>query len=241
MPEDSPTPAREEAKRALIILAHPDDPEFGAGGTIARWTDEGVVVGYVIVTDGSKGSADPEMTPFRLVAIREEEQRAAAARLGVTEITFLGFIDGEITPDLHLRHAITREIRAFRPDIVVTHDPASLYWDNFINHPDHRAVGQATLDAIYPTARDRLNAPHLLEQGLHPHIVRQIYLTGPYQPDTYSDISATIDRKLAALREHKSQIADMDAMEKRLRDRYAGFAEGRGMAYAEIFKKIEFL
>lgn len=239
MPE--PNSLSAAPKRVLAILAHPDDPEFGAGGTIARWTGEGSVVGYVIVTDGSKGSPDPEMTPERLVAIREDEQRAAAARLGVSEVKFLGFVDGEIAPDLHLRHAITREIRSFRPDLVITHDPASYYWDNFINHPDHRAVGQATLEAIYPTARDRLNAAHLLEDGLDPHVVREIYLTGPHQPDTYSDISATLDRKLAALREHASQIADFEAMEQRLRTRHAGFAEGRGMDYAEIFKRIEFL
>jgi len=228
-------------KRALVIVAHPDDPEFAAGGTIARWTGEGHVVWYVIATDGSKGSSDPAMTPDRLAALRQVEQRAAATALGVTAVTFLGFVDGEIAPDLDLRHAITREIRRFRPDIVVTHDPASLYWDNFINHPDHRAVGQATLDAIYPTARDRLNAAHLLAEGLEPHVVREVYLTGPHRPDTYSDISATLDRKLAALRAHKSQIGDFEAMEKRLRDRHAGFAEGREMTYAEVFKRIEFL
>lgn len=236
-----PTPAPPARPRALVILAHPDDPEFGAGGTVARWSDEGIEVHYIIVTDGSKGSGDPTMTPSRLAAIRVEEQRAAAAVLGVGEVVFLGFRDGEIAPDLTLRHAITREIRRWQPDIVVTHDPASLYWDNAINHPDHRAVGQATLDAIYPTARDRLNAPQLLVEGLEPHAVREIYLTGPHAADTWIDIGGTIDRKLAALRAHASQIKDFDALETRLRERYAGLAEGRGMQYAEAFKRIVFL
>jgi len=238
MSESNPSAA---AKRVLVVLAHPDDPEFGAGGTIARWTDEGLTVHYVIVTDGSKGSGEPDMTPRRLATIRVDEQRAAAAVLGVSEVVFLGLPDGEIAPDLALRHAITRQIRRWQPDIVVTHDPASLYWDNFINHPDHRAVGQATLDAIYPTARDRLNAAHLLVEGLEPHVVREIYLTGSRNPDAWIDISPTFDRKLSALRQHVTQIKDFEALEARLRERHAGMAEGHGMALAEAFKKIVFL
>jgi len=227
--------------RVLVIAAHPDDPEFAAGGTVARWTDEGREVIYLIVTDGSKGSGDRAMDPAQLVAMRQAEQRAAARHLGVEQVEFLGFPDGEIAPDLALRHAIAREIRRWRPDVVITHDPASFYWDNYINHPDHRATGQAALDAVFPTARDHLNAPQLLAEGFEPHIVREVYLTGAREPDTWVDIGPTFERKLAALREHASQIADMDGLAVRLRQRSGDAAEGHGMSLAEAFKRIEFL
>ncbi|MFN2250776.1 MAG: PIG-L deacetylase family protein [Anaerolineae bacterium] len=225
--------------RALIVMAHPDDPEFTAGGTIAAWTSAGTEVAYVIVTDGSKGTSDRTMSVERLVPLREREQRAAGRTLGVDDITFLKLGDGEISPDLELRHAITREIRKHRPDVVVTHDPALLYWDHYINHPDHRAVGQATLDAVFPTARDWLNAPYLLQQeGLEPHHVREVYLAGAKDPDTWIDIAATIETKIDALREHESQIKDMGALPGRIHDRAAGMADGHGMALAEAFKRI---
>ncbi len=225
-------------ERVLVVVAHPDDAEFAAGGTLARWTTEGRQVDLVVVTDGSRGSADPQMTPSRLTALRLEEQRAAAAVLGLASVDFLGWPDGEVLPDLRLRHAITREIRLKRPDLVLTHDPATLYWDHHINHPDHRAVGQATLDAVFPTARDRLNAPQLLADGLAPHVVRTVYLSGALLPDTWEDITTSFTRKLEALRRHRSQIPDMEALERRLLERHGGLAEGHGMALAEVFKVI---
>jgi len=226
-------------RRALVVMAHPDDPEFAAGGTIAGWTAAGIQTTYVIVTDGSKGTPDRSMTPQRLVEVRQREQRAAAAHLGVRQIVFLGLPDGEVVPDLALRHAVAREIRRHKPDVVVTHDPASLYWDTYINHPDHRAVGQAALDAVFPTARDWLNAPYLLlDEGLEPHHVREVYLAGSRTPDAWVDIGPAFQRKLAALREHASQIRDMDGLERRLRDRAAATADGRGMELAEAFKHI---
>lgn len=243
-PMDQPTETAElmtpsSAKRVLVIMAHPDDPEFGAGGTLARWIEEeGCAVTYVVVTDGSKGSSDRDMTPARLAALRQAEQRAAARLLGVGQVEFLGFPDGEIAPDLVLRHAIARAIRRWQPDVVITHDPATLYWDNYINHPDHRAVGQATLDAVFPTARDHLNARHLLDEGLEPHIVREVYLAGSRQPDCWVDIAPTFERKLAALREHVTQIRDPDGLAERLRQRSAAAAEGHPMTLAEAFKKI---
>jgi LmbE family N-acetylglucosaminyl deacetylase len=220
-------------------MAHPDDPEFGAGGTIAGWTRDGAAVAYVIVTDGSKGSADPAMTGPALIELRQAEQRAAAGALGVEGVTFLGFTDGEIEPDLALRHALAREIRRFRPDRIVTHDPATLYSGSHINHPDHRAVGQATLDAVYPTARDHLNAPQLLAEGLQPHKVSEIYLTGSLAPDTWVDIEATLDDKLNALAAHRTQLADPAATAERVRARAAILAAGQGFRYAEAFKRIE--
>jgi LmbE family N-acetylglucosaminyl deacetylase len=231
-----------DTRRVLVVMAHPDDPEFTSAGTIAAWTDAGADVRYLIVTDGSKGTGDPSMTPGRLGAMREAEQRAAAERLGVRQVVFLGLRDGEIAPDLGLRHAIAREIRRHKPDVVVTHDPATFYTDTYINHPDHRATGQATLDAVFPTARDPLNAPHLLrDEGLAPHVVREVYLTGSRTPDTWFDIAPTFERKLAALREHVSQIRDPAALETRVRDRAAALARGHGMDLAEAFKKIVLL
>lgn len=229
-----------DIERALVISAHPDDPEFGAGGTVAAWSDAGVEVTYVIVTDGSKGSDDRAHTPESLSELREREQRAAADVLGVKEVRFLGLPDGEVQPDLSLRHMLTREIRRARPDVVVTHDPATFYFDHYINHPDHRAVGQAALDAVFPTARDFLNAPHLLEEGLEPHIVGEVYLTLSLAPDHFVDIEGTIERKLKALAEHASQIRDMAGLAERMRERHRTLAEGHGMAFAEAFKRISF-
>jgi LmbE family N-acetylglucosaminyl deacetylase len=220
-------------------MAHPDDPEFTAGGTIASWTAAGVSVQYAIVTDGAKGSADRAMTPERLREVRQHEQRAAAARLGVHDVAFLGFPDGEIAPDLSLRRAIAREIRRSKPEVVVAQDPSSLYWDTFINHPDHRAAGQAALDAVFPTARDWMSAPDLLlVEGLEPHKVDQVWLTGSRAPDVWVDIAPTFERKLSALREHRSQIHDPDGLEARVRARAAAAAEGHGMELAEAFKRI---
>jgi len=229
-----------QPERVLVVVAHPDDPEFSAGGTVALWAARGAAVAYVIATDGSKGSGDRAMSPERLAALRREEQRRAADVLGVGDLTYLGFPDGELSPDLAVRYAIAREIRRFRPDTVITYDPARLYWDNYVNHPDHRAVGEAAMYATFPTARDHLSAPHLLAEGLEPHKVHQVLLTGAVQPDIWIDIGPTIDRKIEALRQHASQIRDIEALGERIRQRAADLADGHGMEYAEAFKRIVF-
>ena len=226
-------------ERALVMMAHPDDAEFAAGGTVAKWTADGAEVIYVIVTDGSKGSSDPSMTSDKLVQIRKAEQRDAASVLGVTEVDFLDEPDGYVVPDLDLRHRLTRVIRHYRPDTVITHDPGSLYWDEYINHPDHRAVGQATLDAIFPTARDRLNVPDLLSEGLEPHIVRTVLLAHTKNADVWVDVGDTLDQKIEALRRHVSQFEDFDKIVERIREFLSEAAKERGMRYAEAFKKIE--
>lgn len=232
------TPPPTAIDRALVVVAHPDDPEFPAGGTIATLTDAGTAVTYVIVTDGSKGTGDRSMTAAALVEQRAHEQRAAAKTLGVADVVFLGLPDGEVVPDLALRHALTREIRRHRPDVVITHDPSTYYTDSYVNHPDHRAVGQATLEAIFPTARDFLNAPHLLAEGLEVHKVREVWLTLNPNPDHIVDITATFDRKIAALHAHRSQFADPDALAQRIRERAALVGAARGLALAEGFKRI---
>lgn len=247
MPDAVPTdaaptdavPTAPAVHRLLVVVAHPDDPDFPAGGTIAALAGRGTHVTYVIVTDGSKGTGDRTLSGPRLAAMRVDEQWAAARALGVADVVFLGIPDGEVVPDLALRHAITRQIRLHRPDVVITHDPATFYTDTYVNHPDHRAVGQATLEAIFPTARDFLNAPHLLaEEGLDVHKVREAWLTLSLRPDHFVDIAATIDRKIAALHEHRSQFTDPDGLAMRIRERAALVGEANGMALAEGFKRI---
>jgi LmbE family N-acetylglucosaminyl deacetylase len=228
-----------EIKRALIVMAHPDDPEFGAGGTSAKWSRDGVEIGYVIVTDGCKGSDDPEMTWEKLIPIRQQEQRAAAGALGVRQVTFLTHRDGELTNSLEVRRDICREVRRFKPDVVFTHDPTTRYgFPGFINHNDHRATGDATLDAIFPAAGNRLYFPELAALGFEPHQVRMVLLTGNPNPDYFVDITETFETKIESLRQHKSQIKDVDGLAKRMGERHAKIGEAHNMKYAEAFKSL---
>ena len=228
----------EEIGRVMIITAHPDDAEFTAAGTVAKWTREGVAVIYVICTDGSRGSNDPEVKPEHLVAIRKAEQEAAARILGVEEIVYLDYEDGTLEPSLALRRDLTRQIRRYRPDIVVCPDPTVRYSDGYLNHPDHRAAGDAALDAVFPSARTRYIFPELLAEGLEPHKVREVYIRGAPSPNLWVDISDTIELKIAALRKHVSQVSSSEGWEERVRARAQQAAEGQDMAYAESFKRI---
>lgn len=206
--------------RVLVVLAHPDDPEFFCGATIAKWTREGKQVRYCLLTCGTKGSDDPSMTTEQLCAIRHEEQANAARELGVTDLVWLDFVDGEVVPSLEARVKVAREIRRFKPDIVVTSDPLVLYSRfGWINHPDHRAAGQITLDAIFPGAGNRMYYPELLAEGLEPHEIKQIFIAVPAEPNCVVDVSDTFDLKIKALRRHVSQVKDPDGLEKRLRER----------------------
>jgi LmbE family N-acetylglucosaminyl deacetylase len=224
--------------RVLVILAHPDDPDFFCGGTLARWVQEGYEVAYVLATSGERGSNDPQMSPERLALIRQEEQRAAARELGVREVTFLGYPDGSLVPSLDLRRDLTRQIRRHRPDIVVTCDPTLRYRPRSLNHPDHRAIGDAALDAVFPDSRNPLQFPELLTEGLQPHHVREVYIAGAAEPDTEVDITATFDRKLAALRCHRSQISDFEALEARLREWHRADGSDGAVRYVERFRRV---
>ncbi len=209
------------AKRVLGVFAHPDDPEFFAGATFAKWVLDGADITFVIATSGDKGSADPNMTPDRLAQIREQEEREAAAVLGVRQVVFLRYRDGELFPTLELRRDITRLIRMKKPDIVVTLDP-TVFWygTRGINHPDHRAIGAATLEAVFPTARDRLNFIELeRDEGLLPHKALTVYIAGAAQPTLTVDVSDAIETQIRSLYAHKSQISDMDKMAARIRER----------------------
>lgn len=208
-------------KRVLGVFAHPDDPEFFAGATFAKWALDGADITFVIATSGDKGSADPDMTHDRLAHIREQEEREAAAVLGVRQVVFLRYRDGELFPTLELRRDITRLIRMKKPDIVVTLDP-TVFWygTRGINHPDHRAIGAAALEAVFPTARDRLNFIELeRDEGLMPHKALTVYIAGAAQPTLTVDVSNVIETQIRSLRAHKSQISDMDKMAARIRER----------------------
>lgn len=227
--------------RVMAIFAHPDDPEFFAGGALARWAEAGKALIYVLATSGDKGSDDPEMTHARLIQTREAEQRAAAACMGSDTVIFLRYPDGELQHTLALRRDLTRLIRQQKPDIVVTNDPATYYnmRTGTINHPDHRAIGEAALAAVYPSARDRHTFVELWrDEGLEPHKVRRVYLAGTMNPNVKVNISAVLDRKIAAIREHRSQVKEPEALVNRLRDgRDVDFDEAESI-YTESYRVL---
>lgn len=226
-------------ERVLVIFSHPDDAEFSAGATIAALTASGVRVDYVVTTDGSKGTEDPAVTPEMLAATRIAEQRAAADVLGVGEIVHLGYSDGYLTPSLELRRDIVRQIRRFRPDLVIAQNPQRRLDGNpFIAHPDHLATGEATMSAVYPAARDRLNFPELVEEGLEPWKVRQVLVAGVERPNLWVDVSGVVDTALRALRAHASQMPDWERTEQRIRDRWAEAGEPVGLGAAQSFLSI---
>jgi LmbE family N-acetylglucosaminyl deacetylase len=222
----------------MVITAHPDDAEFTVAGTVARWAREGKAVIYVICTDGSRGSNDPKVKPERMVAVRRAEQEAAARVLGVEEVVYLGYEDGTLEPSLALRRELTRVIRRYRPDIVVCPDPTFRYSDGYLNHPDHRAAGDAALDAVFPSARTRYIFPELLDEGLEPHKVREVLIRGALSPNFWVDISDTIELKIAALKKHESQVRHIQDLEEWIRGRARQEAMGQDMTYAESFKRI---
>jgi LmbE family N-acetylglucosaminyl deacetylase len=221
----------------LVIMAHPDYPEFASGATIARLTKEGKKVVYVICTAGDKGSADRTMTPARLVEIRITEQRAAARVLGVEEVIFLGHPDQALEADAQLRKELVKLIRQYRPDLVITHSPYQHYiwW-----HRDHRMCGEAAMDAVFPLARDHMAYPDLLAQGLEPHKVNEVWLAGAEDANYKSDISTTFPLKIEAVKCHQSQIgADFIERIDRLKTRACTAAEGEEFFMAEGFRRVE--
>ncbi|MBI4089550.1 MAG: PIG-L family deacetylase [Candidatus Levybacteria bacterium] len=233
-------------KILLAVGAHPDDMEFGASGTVAKWTKEGATAYYVICTDGSRGSEDPKMTHEKLVKIRREEQEVAARVLGVKKVFFLNHTDTQLVADLVLKEEIAKIIRTVKPDIVITMDPTFYYTsklDNadsgFVNHTDHRAAALATMDACFPLARDRLTFPHLEKQGLKPHKVTELWLTSFEKEDYLVDISDTFKTKIKALSLHKSQFIDFPAIEKRMTKRARRLGKKKGYKFAENFIRIK--
>jgi LmbE family N-acetylglucosaminyl deacetylase len=223
-------------ERVMVITAHPDDSEFGAGGTVARFTKEGREVVYCIVTNGNKGSSDRTMTPERLAIIRAEEQRQAARVLGVERVIFLGYPDGEVEDTRDLRRDVSREIRRVRPDLVVCQNPNRTY-NLGASHRDHRTVGGVVIDCVYPLARDHLAFPELMPE-FEPHKVREVYVMQWNEPHVVNDITDVMDLKIKALACHVSQFADFSAVEKRVRERNKELGTPKGYAFAETFDRI---
>jgi LmbE family N-acetylglucosaminyl deacetylase len=220
----------------LVVTPHPDDAENGAGGTIARWTQQGRQVVLVVCTNGDKGTSDRNVKPADLAVLRAEEQRQAAATLGITEVIFLGFPDQGLEDCNEFREKLVRHIRRLRPETIVTIDP----YRRYIRHRDHAICGRVTLDAVFPYARDHLSYPEHLHEGLEPHKVREIYLWGAEEPDAFLDISDTFTRKMDALYCHASQMhRPREQREAGARERYAELGKKIGVALAEPFKRIE--
>ncbi len=232
----------EDISRVLVIAAHPDDVDFGSAGTVAQWSDAGLAVSYCIVTNGEAGGSDRSVSRPDMAGLRQAEQTAAAKQVGVSDLHFLGYPDGRVEPSLALRRDIARTIRLLRPHRVVAPSPERNYARLGVSHPDHRAVGSAALDAVYPDARNPFAFPELLaEEKLEPWAVREVWIAGTATPDHYVDITATFGRKIAALRSHASQVSDPDALEQRLRGWLSGTAAAGGLPagrLAEAFQVI---
>ncbi len=221
----------------LVIAAHPDDAEFGAAGTVAKWVREGRRAAYLVCTSGEKGTTDLSLTPEQLIEIREEEQRAAARLLGVEEVRFLRRPDQGLEDTAEFRKLIVRMIRTFRPQIVMTSDP----YRRYIWHRDHRIIGQVVLDAVFPYARDHLAYPDLIAEGLPPHKVRELYFWAAEEINHRSDITQTFDLKIAALHCHQSQMREFTRGDPAewLRQRCREMAAGESFGLAEGFHRVE--
>ena len=218
-----------EVQRALCVMAHPDDVDFGSAGTVAAWVKQGIEVSYCLVTDGDAGGFDPSVPRADIAGIRRAEQTAAANEIGVTDLTFLGYPDGRLEPTLELRRDISRVIRQKRPDRVICQSPERNYQRIFASHPDHLAAGEATLCAVYPDARNPFTFTELLDEGWEPWTVREVWMGAFSNPNRYVDITDTVELKLAALRRHESQLPDADATMERVRQWVTATAKAAGL------------
>jgi LmbE family N-acetylglucosaminyl deacetylase len=233
-------------KIILAVGAHPDDMEFGASGTIAKWVEEGATAYYLICTDGSRGSSDPQMTHDRLAKIRKQEQIDACRILGVKKAFFLNHTDTQLVADITLKEEIVRIIRRLRPNIVITMDPTFYFttnligWDRgFVNHTDHRATSLATMDACFPLSRDRLTFQEHEKEGLRPHKVEELLFVSVQKKDFIVDITKTFDKKIKALSLHKSQFDNFKEIEERVTKRAKMWGKVKGYKFAENFIRIK--
>ena len=228
-------------ERILLVAAHPDDVDFGAAGSVAAWTSQGIEVSYCIVTDGDAGGFDEAVSRADMARIRREEQTAAAGQVGVTDIHWLGHPDGRVTASLELRRDISRVIRRVRPQRVLSQSPQRNWQRIFASHPDHLATGEATLCAVYPDARNPFAHPELLAEGFEPHTVAEVWLMGYPEPDVAVDITDTFARKVAALSCHASQVGHREDLETMLREWASALAKANGLPegrLAEVYRVI---
>jgi LmbE family N-acetylglucosaminyl deacetylase len=231
-----------EVARVLSITAHPDDVDFGAAGTIARWTEAGIEVVYCVVTDGDAGGFDEDFPRAEMPALRRAEQVAAAKCVGVHDVRFLGYPDGRVEATLQLRRDLARVIRQVRPDRVMCPSPERNYARAGISHPDHRAVGSAALDAVYPDARNPFAFPELREdEALAAWTVREVWIAGGQAPNHYVDVTETFPRKVAALRAHESQTGHRDDLSELLRTRLARTAQQAGLPEGRLAEGFQVL
>lgn len=241
-PVPYPDPSTTTPESVLLIQAHPDDAEFSCAGTIAKWAAAGAEIHYCSITSGDKGSADAQMTGVSLANMREGEQRRACEILGVKSVTFLGYQDAMLVSDLNLRRELVRVMRTIRPTTLVCQDPTMRYGGReYINHPDHIAAGEASLAAVFPSTRDRMTFPELLQEGLEPHTIPNVYIYGAAEPDCWVDITSAIETKIAALKAHASQLGEWDPTEMMYewatRSAYSNPMKPEGSGrYAEAFK-----
>lgn len=227
----------------LVILAHPDDPEFFCGATLAKWARAGHRITYLLLTCGDKGfnpTTHPEMTPEKLCAIRHEEQYAAAKLIGADAVHILDHPDGYLVPDLKLRREVVREIRRHKPDILVTCDPQNLFAAYGINHPDHRAAGQVVLDAVFPAAGNPAYFPELLKEGFQPHMPKEVWCSLTLQPNVTVDVTDMWDIKMQAILQHKTQVQDPEKLIERLKSRRAEDSTEENPRYEEKFRVVKY-
>ena len=230
-----------EIKRVLVVMAHPDDCDFGAGGTIAQWTSQGIEVSYCIITNGDQGGEESGIPVEEMAKVRQQEQRDAGRALGVTEITYLNYRDGWLMPSIELRKEIVKAIRIAKPDRMVVQSPERNWERIYSSHPDHLAAGETAIQAVYPDARNPFAFPELKAAGLEPWRVREVWITGSPTPNHFVDISETFSKKMAALHAHVSQTAHNKELENMVRSWGEKNAEAHGLAagrIAEIFKVI---
>lgn len=228
--------------RILAVTAHPDDVDFGMAGSVAAWVKSGVEVAYCVITDGDAGGSDRSVSRADLAALRREEQLAAAAEVGVTNVTFLGYLDGRLTPSFELRRDLSRVVRRLKPERLVCQSPERNWERIGASHPDHLAAGEAAVCVAYPDARNPFAYPELLEEGLEPFTVRQLWLMASPSPNRAVDITDTFERKLSALKCHRSQVGEGEWLEERLRTWFSDGARRAGLPFgrlAETFQAIE--
>jgi LmbE family N-acetylglucosaminyl deacetylase len=239
--DDRPALHATRPERVMVIVAHPDDADFGPAGTVARWVREGTLAHLVCCTSGDAGADDARLDPLELARTREAEQRAAAVHVGYAEVTFLHQPDGALANDLALREQLVRRIRTFRPDAVMAPDPTVVITrGGHVQHTDHRAAAMAALDAVYPAARNALAFPNLvIHEALEPHAVRWMYLFWTDRPDTWVDVSDTMAVRIAALREHASQIREPEGFEERIREWAAEDAGPFGVDAVDSFRLLD--